>query len=114
MVFAVDFDGTLCQNAFPEIGKPKWIVIEMCKTLKDKGHKLILWTCREGENLEKAVEWCETYGLSFDAVNDALPEQKQMWKNETRKIWADCYIDDKAVHPDTVAAIYTGAEKEGW
>lgn len=100
MVYAIDFDGTLCTNAFPEIGNPKWKVIELCILLKKNGHKLILWTCRAEKYLEAAVNWSAEHGIEFDSINDALPEQKEKWNNETRKIWADCYIDDKAVHPD--------------
>lgn len=99
-VYAVDFDGTLCLSHFPEIIEPKTDIIEHVKMLKATGHKLILWTCRCGKDLEAAVQWCKAQGLEFDAVNEALPEQREKWKNDTRKIWADYYIDDKAIRPD--------------
>ena len=47
LVFAIDFDGTLCTDAYPEIGEPKQASINFCNS-KAEGHKLILWTCREG------------------------------------------------------------------
>lgn len=95
MIYAIDFDGTLCENTWPDIGSPKQSVIDHCKRLKADGHKLILWTCREGARLDAAVEWCKARGLTFDAVNANLPEQIELYGNDSRKIGADYYIDDK-------------------
>ena len=72
-IYAVDFDGTLCQDKFPEIGEPKEDIIQIIKEYKSFGWKIILWTCRNKEHLTKAVEWCKERGLEFDAVNDNLP-----------------------------------------
>lgn len=58
---------------------------------------MILWTNRCDELLEKAIEWCEGYGLIFDAVNENLSERVEKYGNDCRKISADIYIDDKAV-----------------
>ena len=96
-IVAVDFDGTLCENAFPEIGKPKMDVIDTIKEYKSYGWKIILWTCRNREYLDKAVEWCEAHGLEFDAINENLPEVEELFGGYTRKIFADVYIDDKNV-----------------
>lgn len=96
-VFAVDFDGTLCENAWPEIGPPNYEVIDWLKYLREKGHKVILWTCREGMHLVDAIVWCADHGLFFDAVNDNLEEHKRRYRNNSRKIFADYYIDDKAL-----------------
>jgi len=96
-VVAVDFDGTLCKNKYPDIGEPRQEVLAMVKGLRWGGAKLILWTCREGELLEKAVEWCKEQGLEFDAVNENLPERIKLFGTNPRKIGADLYIDDKAV-----------------
>ena len=95
MTYAVDFDGTLCENAWPEIGKPKYKVIDYCNALKAEGHKLILNTCREGVMLHKAVAWCATFALFFDAYNQNLPEHITTYGGDCRKIFADFYIDDK-------------------
>lgn len=66
---------------------------------KAEGARLILWTNREGDLLEEAVEWCRERGLEFDTVNANLPELIELYKNDCRKINADIYIDDKAVNP---------------
>ena len=98
-VIAVDFDGTLCKQAWPEIGEENKILIEHLKEQQAAGARLILWTNREGDLLEEAVEWCKAHGLTFDTVNANLPELIDLYKNDCRKINADIYIDDKAVNP---------------
>lgn len=97
-IYAVDFDGTLCESIFPGIGAPNIALINHLKKRRKQGNKLILWTCRVGERLQEAVEWCKSHGLEFDAVNENLPEMIEHWGNETRKVFADVYIDDKAVN----------------
>ena len=97
-IIAVDFDGCLCQAAWPEIGLPNKHMIDKLILQRMLGNKVILWTCREGEMKDKAVEWCRHYGLEFDAVNANLPEMNAMYGNDSRKIGADEYWDDKAVN----------------
>jgi hypothetical protein len=95
---AVDFDGCLASNAWPGIGGPNLSLIESLKKFKQLGGELILWTCREGSELDNAVNWCwGLYGLKFDALNENLPSWKAMFGNDTRKLGADYYIDDKAI-----------------
>ena len=95
MVYAVDFDGTLCVDAYPGIGPPRFDIINFVKNRRSCGDKVILWTCRSGRELGHAVEWCVAHGLSFDAVNDNLPENIALHNNNSRKISADFYIDDR-------------------
>lgn len=93
---AIDFDGCLCANAYPDIGAPNWEIIVAAAAEQIAGAGLILWTCREGELLENALEACARWGLHFDAVNDSLPSWKKFYGNETRKVGATEYWDDKA------------------
>jgi len=95
MIYAVDFDGTLCVEKYPGIGEPRQNVIDFCKQKRAEGHKLILWTCRCGEYLEQAIKWCEEQGLIFDAINENLPERIAEYGGDCRKISADFYLDDK-------------------
>ena len=99
MIIAVDFDGTLCANKFPEIGEPNVILMDWLKEKQASGDKLILWTCREDERLAEAVEWCGGHGLIFDAVNENLQSSIE-WANgsDSRKVYANLYIDDKCVN----------------
>lgn len=97
-IIAVDFDGCLCSESYPDIGEPNYKVIAKLKKAQKDGAKLILWTCRECEPLEEAVEWCKHEGLIFDAVNENLPEEIARWGNNPRKIGATEYWDDRAVN----------------
>lgn len=98
-IIAVDFDGTLCSENYPEIGLPNLPLIYLLKQLRGQGKKLILWTCRCESYLEEAVKWCGEFGLEFDAVNENVPETLALYGMESRKISADVYIDDKACFP---------------
>lgn len=110
-VYAVDFDGTLAETRFPEIIGPRKKTIAAVKLLKAQGHKIILWTSRVGEDLKNAVEWCKGQGIVFDSVNEPLPEQIARWGNDTRKIYADAYIDDRAITPEALEKTVDEAEK---
>ena len=101
-IIAVDFDGTLCYSNWPELGDPNLPLIDLLKKWKNSGNKLILWTCRAGDALDKAIDWCMDHQLYFDAVNDNLPEIIEMYGNNSRKITCDYYIDDRAKLPEMV------------
>jgi hypothetical protein len=105
LVIAVDFDGTLCEYAFPSIGKQteqQKNLLDLLIKLKEKGHYLILWTNR-GDNeklkcLTEAIEWCKQQGLEFDQINKNNPEREsKKLSGPSPKILADYYIDDKAL-----------------
>lgn len=102
MIIAVDFDGTLCANAWPNIGAPRKGVIDYVIRRRQNGAKIILWTSRTGELLKDAVEWCADHGITFDAVNENLPEIIEYYGTDPRKITADEYLEDKAVLPESV------------
>jgi len=96
-VIAVDFDGCLCANQWPRIGAANNNAIRALIRLREQGARVILWTCRTGARLEEAVAWCERRGLTFDAVNDNLPDRVAQYGGDTRKVSADEYWDDLAV-----------------
>ena len=89
---AVDFDGTLCENEWPKIGKAYDEVFDWLKSQRVLGSKIILWTCRQGTKLDEAIEFCGENGIEFDAVNENPFTE---W-GDGRKIYADIYLDDKA------------------
>lgn len=109
-IVAVDFDGTLVTDKYPEIGEPNEYLFEVLKALRqDCGVKVVLWTCRNftdeyGDMLEDAIEFCKTQGLEFDAINENIQEVQELTGEDTRKVYADLYIDDKSVLPDTLIA----------
>ena len=96
-VIAVDFDGTIVTHRYPKIGTEIDGAFDTLKDLKRKGYTLILWTVRDGELLDEAVEFCHQHGLNFYAVNNEHPDDVFNPKYMSRKIVADIYIDDRNV-----------------
>ena len=97
-LIAVDFDGTIVEHQYPEIGKELPFAIETLRMLIADQHKLILWSVREGKLLEDAIEWCRERGVVFYAVNKDFPEEKVEYNNHfSRKIKADLWIDDRNI-----------------
>lgn len=96
MIYAIDFDGTIVENKFPEIGKFRTEACAFIRKIQARGDKWILWTLRSGEKQREALQILYDYGLYPDAVNDNLPEVKAQWPDNPnpRKIFADVYIDD--------------------
>lgn len=99
---ALDFDGTVVEHEFPEIGKPKDFIIEWVKKRQNEGSKILLWTCREDYDerkyLTEAVEYCKSIGIELYGVNEN--PDVEFGK---RKIYADIYLDDRSV---TIGNVY--------
>jgi hypothetical protein len=93
---AVDFDGTIVEHEYPEIGKEKLFAFQTLKELNKLGASLILWTFRTGKELDDAVEYCRQNGVEFYAVNKSYPEEI-FDESVSRKINADIFIDDKNI-----------------
>jgi hypothetical protein len=94
-LYAIDFDGTLCRCAWPEIGKPRFVMLWWVRQMQGK-HDWILWTCREGDSLVLAVMWCQRHGLYPVCANKNPASQIKLFGNDSRKVGADRYVDDKA------------------
>jgi len=96
LILAIDFDGTIVEDAYPKIGKPRIFAFETLKRLQDDGHRLILWTYRSDVRLQDAVDFCKKNGIEFYAINDSFPEE-EFDNTKSRKIYADLYIDDRNI-----------------
>lgn len=94
-ILAVDFDGTIVEDKFPDLGPIIPSTIRLIHEYRKRGYKIILWTCRTKERLEEAVDFCSCLGIDFDAVNDNIPEVIAKYNDNARKIYADVYLDDK-------------------
>lgn len=98
MIIAVDFDGILVEDQFPEIGSPKEEMVVLVRQLIATGYEVVLWTSRTDARLAEAVEWCIANGLRFSAINDQAPSNKakyqHIYPHGTRKVYADLYVDD--------------------
>ena len=97
MIIAVDFDGTIVEHRYPEIGREKLFAFETLRALQKQNHQLILWTIRSGKELDEAVDFCRKRGVEFYAVNKSYPEEVFDPGTMSRKIQADLYIDDRNV-----------------
>ncbi len=96
LTIAIDFDGTIVENAYPKIGKPILFAFETIKKLQENRHRAILRTYRRGKELEQAVAFCEKHGITFYAVNMSFPEEDYD-TSYSRKINADLFIDDRNI-----------------
>jgi hypothetical protein len=96
MKIAVDFDGTVVEHRYPDIGEEMLFAFDTLKALQKQGHQLILWTFRAGKELDEAVEYCRKRGIEFYAVNKSYPEEKYD-ESISRKVDADVFIDDRNV-----------------
>ena len=96
LTLAIDFDGTIVEDAYPKIGKPNPFAFETLKKLQQDGHRLILWTYRYGKTLQEAVDFCKKNGLEFYAINCSFPNEDYDSK-KSRKINADLFIDDRNI-----------------
>ena len=94
---AVDFDGTIVEHKYPEIGKEILFAFDTLKALQKQKHQLILWTYRSGRELDEAVEYCRQNGVEFYAVNASYPEEEFDEDFVSRKIEADIFIDDRNI-----------------
>ena len=96
MIIAIDFDGTIVENRYPEIGHERPFAIDTMKMLQQDRHQLVLWTCREGQLLEDALQWCRERGVEFYAANRDYPEETT--DNNpyfSRKLKVDLFLDDR-------------------
>jgi len=96
LIIAIDFDGTIVEDAYPQVGKPQLFAFETLKRLQNDGHRLILWTYRCGSKLTDAVNFCKENGIEFYAINNSFPNEEYKGK-VSRKIAADLFIDDRNI-----------------
>lgn len=92
-IFAIDFDGTIVENEYPHIGRPVPMALEVLKELTEKKYRLILYTMRDGKELNEAVVYCNRNNLDFWGINKN-PEQSE-WTSSP-KVYANVYFDDCA------------------
>lgn len=96
MLIAIDFDGTIVEHRYPRIGAERPFAFETLRRLQADGHKLILWSVREGSLLQEAVDFCRSNGVEFYAVNRDYPEEEKSRNNHySRKLKVDLFIDDR-------------------
>lgn len=114
MILAIDFDGTICKGTYPAIDDQQPFAAETIERLYNDGHYIIINTCRSGERLLEAINWMLHQGIKFHRVNDNHPEQIALYNNNSRKVYAHMYIDDKNLggFPGWPVAYHLISEKE--
>lgn len=93
-ILAVDFDGTVVDHRFPEIGAPVPLALQSIRALIAMRWRVILWTMRSGKHLDEAVAFLKRHGIEPWAVN-ANPTQGG-WTSSP-KAYAHYYVDDAAI-----------------
>jgi hypothetical protein len=91
-VIAVDFDGTIVENRYPEIGREIPGAINWLKVFQESGIRLILWTVRDGDELSDAYEYLVSRGIKIWDVNTNPGHG-----SNSLKPYANAYIDDAAI-----------------
>ena len=95
-VLALDFDKTLCDSHFPECGGETQIC-DFIRSIQHLDYIQTLYTCRTGEALDDAIQWCAEHDIRLDYINENDPVRIALYK-ECRKISYDMLIDDKNYH----------------
>jgi hypothetical protein len=95
MIIAIDFDGTISRGPFPEIRGEVPYAAASLREIAEKGHYIIIWTCRSGSYLLNAVNWLLERGIPFHRVNDHNPDNMVEYGPGGKKVFADVYIDDQ-------------------
>lgn len=108
LVISLDFDGTICEHSFPEIGALKKDADIYIRKLHDEGHKIIISTCRSGKYEGMAQDFLDSNNIPYLYINSNLPSLIAQYQQDCRKISADVYIDDRCLMglPDTWEEIY--------
>ena len=114
MIIAIDFDGTIVTDQYPAIGQLKPNAKEVIQQLKAEGHYIIIWTCRANDAMHHVHEFLIEQQIPFDRINKNNPENVKQYGSDTRKVYADVYIDDKGLHelPEDWIDIYIMIEKK--
>lgn len=99
---AFDFDGTIVNDAFPEIGTLKEFAKETINKFKEMGGRVLIHTCRANEHEQMVREFLDNNGVVYDTINENHHEMQAMYKNDPRKLGADLYIDDKGYKVDKI------------
>ncbi len=93
MKIAVDFDGTVVDHRFPDLGEDVPGAQETLVGLVKSGHQIFLYTMRSGEYLSAAIKWFIDRNIPLSGINTD-PEQSS-W-TQSPKCYAELYIDDSA------------------
>lgn len=97
LTLAIDFDGTIAEASFPEVGALIKDADTIIRKLHEDGHNIIINTCRSGRFEGMAEDFLTENDIPYHFINSNLPELIEFYNQDCRKISADFYIDDKCI-----------------
>ena len=107
-IIAIDFDNTIVEEKYPEIGELRKYAGYYINKLYEDGYKILINTCRAEEYQDHAETFLREKGIKFHQINNNLPESIAFYKQDCRKLSAHLYIDDRCLMglPETWGEIY--------
>jgi hypothetical protein len=94
-IISFDYDDTIVVADYPNIGTIKRFAKEVINSLYDEGHTIIINTCRSGKHEADAALYLTQCGVMYHHINENHPENIAIYDSDSRKIYADIYVDDK-------------------
>lgn len=94
---AIDFDGTIVEHRFPKVGDLKMNVVKKIKAWYEKGHTIIIWTCRTDKYADEAKAFLDKNNIPYHFFNENPSS-----RIKSRKVLADIYLDDRALNVDDI------------
>lgn len=99
LIISVDFDNCISRFAmYPKIGKINPAARSVVNHLYED-HTIIINSCRAGDGVKEAVKYLNDNGVKFHYFNENAPWIVEEHGGDTRKIYADLYIDDRNPGP---------------
>lgn len=95
--FAIDFDNTIAYDAHPNIGELISGAKECITKIKELGGEICIWTCRTGEQELMVKEFLDKNNIPYDKINESFDESVEQYGGDSRKVFADIYIDDRTL-----------------
>ena len=108
VTFGVDFDDTCVVNKYPKVGETVIQAPTVLKQIENSGHLIVLYTIRSVDSIQKAMEWFKEYDIELYGVNHN-PDQGAWF--DSRKVWADYYIDDRNIGTPMTKQLVDGTYK---
>lgn len=107
-IIAVDFDGTITEDptyrgrGVAAYALPSEHIVAWLRLQHEHGWKIVIWTCRPRSEYIDIQRYCEQWMIPFDGINTNRFAPKAVRILRARKIYADIYLDDRAIHPNDI------------
>lgn len=96
-ILAIDFDGTIATDSFPQVGILRKDADTIIRKLYEDGHDVIINTCRTGKYEGLAEHFLKKHKIPYHFINSNLPRVIDFYKQDCRKVSADYYIDNRNI-----------------